>query len=129
MKKRLSTSLTFFWKYVFSTVWLGVFTIGTIASIHACGIEGMFFFIALIFSFAIYYYSYYRAKSVHIDNEYLYVSNFKKNIKIPLKNIKHVSDNFMLNPRPIFIEFRNETEFGKRIMFIGYTVIILPSVK
>ncbi|WP_422362113.1 hypothetical protein [Reichenbachiella sp.] len=134
MKKRLSTSMTFFWKYIFSSIWLGGFGIGTIAAIFTLGAEGLLFLIGLIFGYAMIYYGCLRAKNVHIDDNYLYVSNYRKNIQIPLDNIKNVSDNIMFSPRPIFIEFNNQTEFGKKIMFIGYTEMFLfcsthPAVK
>jgi hypothetical protein len=51
-----------------------------------------------------------------------------------LDQIKKVSENIMISPRPIFIEFKNETEFGKKIMFIGYNKMFLtfashPAIK
>lgn len=126
--------MTFFWKYIFSGIWLGGFGIGTIAAISTLGAEGFLFLIGLIFGFTLIYYGCLRAKNVHIDDNYLYVSNFRKTVQIPLDNIKNVSDNVMFSPRPIFIEFNNETEFGKKIMFIGYTEMFLffsthPAVK
>ncbi len=134
MKKRLSTSMTFFWKYIFSTIWLGGFGIVTIGAISTLGINGLPFLIALIFGFGLIYYVCIRAKKVDIDDNFLYVSNFRKNIQVPLENVKNVSDNVLLSPRPIFIEFHNTTEFGKKIMFIGYTEMFLffsdhPAVK
>lgn len=126
--------MTFFWKYIFSSLCLGGFTIGTIAAIVTNGAEGLILLIALIFGFTMLYYGCLRAKSVYIDNDFLYVSNFIKSIQIPLDNIKNVSENIMFSPRPIFIEFYNDTDFGKEIMFIGYTEMFLflsthPAVK
>ena len=134
MKKRLSTSMTFFWKYIFSIIWLGGFGIGAIVAVLTLGTEGLPFLFMLIFGFVMIYYGSLRAKKVDIDDNFLYVSNFKKDIQIPLENIKNVSDNVMFSPRPVFIEFKNETEFGKKIMFIGYTEMFLffsthPAVK
>lgn len=134
MKKRLSTSMTFFWKYIFPPVWLGGFGIGTIGAISTLGINGLPFLIGLIFGFGLIYYVCIRAKKVDIDDNFLYISNFRKNIQVPLENVKNVSDNVLLSPRPIFIEFHNITEFGKKIMFIGYTEMFLffsdhPAVK
>ena len=126
--------MTFFWKYIFSPVWLGGFGIGTIGAISTLGINGLPFLIGLIFGFGLIYYVCIRAKKVDIDDNFLYISNFRKNIQVPLENVKNVSDNVLLSPRPIFIEFHNTTEFGKKIMFIGYTEMFLffsahPAVK
>ena len=81
MKKRLSTSMTFFWKYIFSIIWLGGFGIGTIGAVSTLGVEGLPFLFGLIFGFVMIYYGCLRAKKVAIDDNFLYVSNFKKNIQ------------------------------------------------
>lgn len=134
MKKRLSTSLTFFWKFIFSGIWLGGFGIGSIAAIFTLGEEGFAFLIGLIFGFVFLNYGCLRAKKVYIDDNFLYVSNFRKSIQIPISNIRDVSENVMFSPRPIFIEFKKETDFGKKIMFIAYSQLLLffsthPAVK
>lgn len=126
--------MTIFWKFIFPGLWLGAFAIGTISSLFILSIDGLFFLIGLILGFAVIYFTTLRAKVVHIDDAHLYVNNFRKSIKVPLKNIKHVSDDVPISPRPIFVEFIHETEFGKKIMFIGYTDLFLlfsthPAVK
>jgi len=126
--------MTFFWKYVFSIIWLVGFCAGTIGAFLTLGTEGLFFLVGLIFGFALIYYGCLRAKKVHIDDKYLYVSNFVKSTRIPLVDIKKVSDNIMFSPRPVFVEFKSDTEFGTEIMFIGYTEMFLffsthPAVK
>ena len=132
--KALSTSMTFFWKFIFPTLWLGGFGLGTIAIISTEGFGGLHMLLGWFFGFAFIYYLCFRAKRVYIDDNYLYLSNYRKQIQVPLENIQYVSENIMLSPRPIFIEFKNETEFGKKIMFIGYTEMFLffsphPAVK
>lgn len=117
--------MTFFLKYVFSILWLGGFGIGTIAVISIQGIEGLPFLIGLIIGFVMIYYGLLRAKAVHIDDDFLYVSNFIKKTCIPLNNVKGVNENVLFSPRPIFVEFKNETEFGNKIMFLGYTKMFL----
>lgn len=89
------------------------------------GFEGIPILIGLVFGIALLYFVFIRAKNVYMDDEYLYVNNFRKTIRISLSEIKSVSDNVFISPRPIFIEFKNETEFGNKIMFIGYTQLFL----
>jgi len=119
MKKRLSTSLTFFWKYIFSTIWLGGFVVATIIAVYYDGPEGLVFLLGLAFSFVIIYYCFLRAKKVSIDDKYLYISNFKEEIKVPIQTISNVYENVIFNPRIISIEFSKTTKFGNRISFIG----------
>jgi len=119
MRKKLSSSLTFFLKFVVAPFIL-VFT--TMAVLVGVSTNGMASIIILIPLFIIYFslnYFLFGAKVVEIDDKYLYVSNFREEARIPLSNIKTVSDKVFVNPRPIFITFKKETTFGDKIMFIG----------
>lgn len=122
---KLSTSLTFFWKYIFTGIWFVIFGKATIAAFLYSRPEAFIMLIAFIFGSGLLYYAFMRAKFVSIDRTYLHVSDFRQTIKIPIKNIKHVSENIMFSPRPIFIDFHKETEFGYQIMFIGYNRFFL----
>lgn len=121
MRKRLSTRLTFFWKYIFSTVWFFGFGTATLIELINGGELGIVFVLAFAFGSLLIYYIFVRAQKVEITNKYLYVSDFRKTVKIPLTNITYVADNVIFKPRPIFIKFKEDTEFGKQIMFIAYT--------
>lgn len=132
MKKRLSTSLTFVYKYIFPVFFLGGSGIGTILAIPTLGVYSIPFLISFILVFAMCYFWNFRLKTVQVDDDYLYVSNFSKTIQIPLDNIKDVSE--IIAFRTIFVEFNDETEFGRKIMFMGYTEMFLfysnhPAVK
>lgn len=58
-----------------------------------------------------------RYKKVAIDNEFLYVSNYRKEIKIPLSTISDVTEIKWIRTRPITIYLKNESEFGRKIIF------------
>lgn len=120
MKKQLSTSMTFFYKYIFPTVWLTGFGLGSIMVVFSEGIEGLPFLFGFFIGFFIFYYTSFRAKEVHIDDEFLYVSNFRRSIQIPLRKVKAVSEIYFWSPTLIFVEFSESTDFGKKIMFIAY---------
>ncbi len=130
----LSTSMTFFWKFIFSIIWLIGMGAGSIVAIMKVGIQALPSLIVYVVGITILYYGCIRAKNVYLDDNYLYVGNFLKKIKIPLHQVKKVEENVFIVPRPIFIEFKVETEFGKKIMFLGYTELFLfcsthPAVK
>lgn len=101
------------------------FGAGTIVAIMHNGAEGFMFLLGLVFGCMLFYFLVGRAKKVEISDKYLYVSNFKKSIKIPITNIKRVSDNILFSPRSINVEFYKETEFGRSITFIAYTQFFL----
>lgn len=67
----------------------------------------------------------FRIKKVHLDYQYLYVSDFRKEIRIPLNEINYVTDLVIFSPRLIFVNFKEKTEFGNKIVFVGYTEIFL----
>ncbi|MDB4533534.1 hypothetical protein N9242_01585 [Vicingaceae bacterium] len=126
--------MTFFWKFIFPTIGIIVFGSGVIATLSAGIYVG--FIMSLIFILAVLfmYLTTIRAKKVSIDNEFLYINNFRKTIKTPLSNIKKVDDIVFVSPRTIIIHFKEPTEFGKKISFLGYTEIMLfygehPAVK
>ncbi|MEM6737438.1 MAG: hypothetical protein AAF620_15360 [Bacteroidota bacterium] len=124
-KVRLSTSLTFLWKFVFPVIGIGGFGIGTVLAIWETGIQGLPVLLALVFAIILLYYGFIRAKNVYIDDNFLYVDNFIKTVKVPFTEISDVSENIFFTPRLIFVKFRHRTQFGKKIMFIGNTEMLL----
>jgi hypothetical protein len=59
-----------------------------------------------------------RLKVVNVDEHFLYVSNFLKEIVIPLANIYDVTENIWLNTHPVTIHLKRPSEFGDRIVFM-----------
>lgn len=119
LRIRLSTSLTFIWKYLYTGFFILSFGLGTILAIMEGGDVAL---IMVILFTGITYFLYFRlgrAKKVFMDSEYLYISNFFKEIKVPLKEISDVKDDSWSQLRPIVVHFKEETEFGDRIMFLG----------
>jgi hypothetical protein len=62
-----------------------------------------------------------RLKVVNVDEHFLYVSNYLKEIAIPLSNIYDVTENFWLNTHPVTIHLKSPSEFGGRIVFMPKT--------
>ena len=56
-----------------------------------------------------------------MDEEWLYVSNFVREIRVPLGEVEIVSENRWINIRPVTVEFRRDTDFGLRITFMPQT--------
>lgn len=57
-------------------------------------------------------------KRVAMDDEYLYVSDYLNEIRVPLNAIESVTQNLWINIRPITIRFRTMTDFGQSITFM-----------
>ena len=57
-------------------------------------------------------------KRVRIDERHLHVSNYDREICIPVTAIIDVKQNRWINSRPVTIYFRDATEIGDRATFI-----------
>jgi len=67
------------------------------------------------------YWSGIRLKEVSIDNDFLYVSNYLKEVSIPLSQIYDVTENRWVNIHPVTIHLNSPSEFGDKITFMPRT--------
>jgi len=55
-----------------------------------------------------------------MDDQFLYVSNFREDLKIPLTHVERLTEMKIFNPRRITIHLKQSSHFGKKIVFLGY---------
>lgn len=125
MRKQLSSSMTFFWKFIFSAFWITVFGLGVSVLLFSSHSEGLFLLLIFIPAIIFIYFTTIQVKRISIDSEYLYIDNFKKSVKTPLSNIKKINDIVIFSPRTIIVYFKEPTEFGNKVSFIAYTKMML----
>jgi hypothetical protein len=125
MRRQLSSAFTTFWKFIFPTIWLAGFASATLAMfMHADlndseGVSSKWMSLAItILGAAFLYWFLMRLKRVEIDDQFLYVSNYSREIKVPLRDIEEVRENRWINIHPISVLFYKETGFGQRITFM-----------
>src|SRR5262249_62361427 len=53
-----------------------------------------------------------------MDDTSLYVSNYLREIQVPLRQVAAVTENRWVNIHPVTIQFRSATEFGDRVVFM-----------
>jgi len=123
-KIRLSTSLTFFWKFIFPLIFIGGVSSLLIKGLLENQLNLIPVIIAIPILITALYIFFARTKNVYMDDEYFHVDNFFKTAKIPISNVKGVS-HLLMQPRPIFISLKEKSVFGKHIIFIGHTEILL----
>lgn len=58
-----------------------------------------------------------RYKKVLIDDAFLYVSNYRREIAIPVSEIENVTETKWIRTRPVTIHLKNDSEFGRKIVF------------
>lgn len=122
MKRRLSSLQTFLMKVIFPVFWTTIWGIGTVVMFFTE--EGktappkFIFLLIWIIGTAFLYWSCMRLKAVSVDEDLLYVSNYLKEISIPLSNIYDVTENRWINIHPVTIHLKSPSEFGDKIIFM-----------
>lgn len=110
-------------KVIFPLLWIPLFGFGTL-TMFTGGFQGadaspkwMFLFGWIAGSVFIYW-SCVRLKEVSADENFLYVSNYLKEVSIPLSEIYDVTENVWLNIHPVTIHLKSPSEFGAKIVFM-----------
>ena len=117
-------------KVIFPAIWITGFGFGTFALLlgqfhdnsgaPTDGMKWIFGSMWLLGS-AFIYWACIRLKRVRMDDEFLYISNYHKEIQIALRDVSGVSENRFVNIHPITVEFSRCTKFGDRIVFMPTT--------
>ena len=120
MSERISSSLTFFYKFIFSSGWVVGFGLGTLVMIKSPAKEDMalFFGVMWVLGSAFIYWSCAGLKRIEINDGNIIVSNYLKIITIKGSDIHSVSQNRFISTRPITIRLKIDTIFGRNIVFM-----------
>ncbi len=130
MPRVISSSITVFYKFVFPTIWLAPFAIGTCGlyinavmntNAQARGQSQLLcipFTMALLVGGACFYELFKRLNKVAIDRDHLLVCNYFSEFVVPLSDIESVTEIVWINIHPVTISFKTETPFGKKIVFM-----------
>lgn len=123
MKQRLSSLQTFLMKIILPIIWITSFGIGVINSFTGKDMGSDMppkttFLIFWILGIAFLYWICIRLKTVSVDENFLYVSNYIKEISIPLNDIYNVTENRWINIHPVTLHLKKASEFGDKIIFM-----------
>ena len=120
MKKQISSETTLLWKYVFPGLWIPFVGVGALAAGLQAAKEPGWSLLVLGWIIASGYLIWFarRLKSVSIDDDFLYVSQLRKQIQIPLTHIQQVKENFLARPKLITLTLNHPSEFGTEIVFV-----------
>ena len=123
MKRRLSSLQTPLLKVFFPVLWIGGWGVGTAAMFLT--VDWNFeapprwlFLLMWVAGAAFIYWSCVRLKVVRVDGDSLYVSNYLKEISIPLSDVRDVTENVWVNIHPVTIHLRSPSAFGDKIRFM-----------
>jgi hypothetical protein len=123
-KRQLSSDATFLVKLVVPFIFIGGLLTAFIALLATGEYGGALGALAALLIFGtLIWIGLVQLQRVHIDYEYIYVSNFFRTAQIPLNNLEEVTDTWLLNYHPIWLHFKSPTEFGNTVMFMPRTDI------
>jgi len=134
-QRTLSSAQTFWMKFVFPTFWSSMFAMGTLGlflgEFHGRNnetppdwVKWEFFAFWIVGSMFLWW-GCGRLKKVRTDSSAIYVSNYFKEVRIPVDAIQTVTENRWINIHPVTIHLREATTFGDRIVFMP-TVRFFP---
>ncbi len=66
-------------------------------------------------------------KKVRRDGEFLYVSNYRREIKVPFSEVVSVTEIIWISPPRVTVHFRAPTEFGQTITFMPRMLVLWMS--
>lgn len=123
--KTLSSPLTFFSKYVFPVIWVVILGMAVIAPLAnppggppaATDDFTLAFSAAWIAGAVFLFVTCGNIKRVRVEGDKLYISNYLREIAVPLTEIQEVTENRLLNHRPITLHFKTYTGFGRSVRF------------
>jgi len=120
---RLSSELTFIYKFVFPSVWLFGFSSATALLLMRPNERGLAipFGIATILGALLFSKACFPLKLVTACREGIRVSNFFREVVIPYEEISSIQEHKWLNTRVTTIWLKTDTAFGQVIRFQPYT--------
>ena len=127
MQQRLSSRLTFFYRFVFPLLWIPGFGLATLVlwtggttTGEPIPIEVKFIFLAgmIAGSLTILWLAL-RIRTVYLERDRLVVSEGLREIRIPLTAIVEVKESRMWNPKMVTVVLDRSSEYPDRVVFIA----------
>ena len=129
MLRQLSSRLTPWYKFGVPACWILAFGMGTAVVVvaevsagpHGRRLEPALRWLMLavwIGASGLIWWFCCRLKLVWLDGGALWISNYRREDRVPLDRVLAVTENRWVNIRPVTVEFRPPTAFGPRIVFM-----------
>ena len=114
-------------KFVIPVVWIGGFGFGTamlFRPVDAFGgrppppdMKWLFLAVLVVGSIFMYWWCGRLMRVVMTDME-LRISNYRREIVVPLSDVEEVTENRWVNIHPVTVQFVRRTDFGHRVVFM-----------
>jgi len=126
--KTLSSAQTFLMKILFPGMWISLFGLGTFGlwSNLLHGKNGSppdsnmkwIFLIIWVLGTLFVLKNFGTLKKVRVDSKFIYISNYFREIAIPLNMIADVTENRWMKTHPVTVHLAEDTLFGDQVTFI-----------
>jgi hypothetical protein len=120
----LSSRVTFFFKFLFPTVWIGGFGLGTAALVARPGPDTLEFVVLFVLGSAFLLWECAPLKKVTATTDGLLVSSYRRETLVPYDQIAAVSQTGFLRGRRITVDLRTAGPFGRRFRFMPYLAFV-----
>jgi hypothetical protein len=124
----LSSSATFYYKFIFPLLWIFLFGAGsiTVMVVRPPDFPWAMFPIMWVLGSAFIYWLCGPLKKVSRDSEGLVISNFFREVRVPWRDVSEVSGSRMINPPHIKLTFSRDAGFGGSIIFMPKVRFLWP---
>lgn len=121
---RLSSRLTFFYKFIFPTVWILGFAGGTLGMFmsrdpNARG-PALGFAVATVLGTVVLSASCFPLKTIVAVGDGIVVGNFFRKIEVPYAQLASIDENWRNRGQVVTIWLNGDSPFGQRIRFLAY---------
>lgn len=126
-RQRLSSALTFFWKIILPLAWVAGFVACAVSWFFITpeklrdpelqSLKLTFLLVSLIGVPTLLWFSA-GLKRVTRDGAELLVSNYLREVRVPMREVKHVYQSWAVSPWRVVIEMRSSTEIGSTFVFV-----------
>src|SRR6266566_1070641 len=115
VKQRASTRLTFFWKFAFPGLFAIPFGCAAVILLLRQSWMALPFAAAALFFGSMYLWFSPRYMAIAFDDQFLYLSDASREIKIPWCQVEHIHRWIMSRWPTYSISFHEPTEFGRKV--------------
>jgi hypothetical protein len=120
MTRTLSSAYSLIYKFIYTFLWIFGFG-GAVAVIsfnsrwsQECWILGLVWIFGLLG--VVLFYA--RLKRVRMDAKYLYISNYLREVRVPLNSVTDVRDMNRISLQAVSLKFLPSTPFGSSVTFM-----------
>ena len=121
MSDHISSRATFFFKFVFPSVIIGLPSLTSVLLFLDDNPAKWIVLLAAVTAFLIMSWVCLPLKKVEVDGDSLRISNFVTTVTVPIAEVTKVTEAALVSIHPVWIHFRVSTKFGKRIVFMPTT--------